>query len=192
MSIRKVLFSLFAASALSFVAGAHASNIALGQPVSLTQGTVAGGSLSSLTDGVFAGFETAFDSSSTVHWFTANAPVFELNLGGLYSISSLQLEHDHNDVYLVFYPQGSGVGVSSIFSPASFGMKTSTITFSSPVTASKLTFMGVGGDGAYALSEIQVTGVAVIPEPGSYGMMLAGLALMGGVIARRRSSKPAA
>lgn len=192
MSIRKVLGSLFAASTLAFSAGVQASNIALGQPVSLTQGTVAGGALSSLTDGVFAGFETAFDSASTVHWFTANAPVFELNLGGLYSISSLTLEHDHNDVYLVFYPQGTGVGVSSIFSPASFGMKTSTITFGSPVTASKLTFMGVGGDGAYAISEIQVSGVAVVPEPGSYGMMLAGLALMGGVIARRRSSKPAA
>ena len=194
MTIRTLFLSLLAASAVLVSSGAHAvaeSNVALLKPVTIVQGTALGASLSTLTDGTFLGIGTEY-TTGTVFWSTSNAPVFELDLGGVYSISSIKLEHDHNDVYLAFYPQGTGVGVTSFVNVAFGGMNQTSVSFSSPITASKLTFMGVGGDGQYALSEIQVTGVAVVPEPGSYGMMLAGLALMGGVIARRRSSKPAA
>ena len=111
-----------------------------------------------------------------------------MNLGGLYSIGSITLEHDNNDIYLAVYPTGSSVKFAAIgpnFN--SGGMNISTFTFGAPILASKISFLGVGGDGLYALSEIAINGVAVVPEPGGYAMMLAGLVLMGGVMLRRRS-----
>ncbi len=194
MTIRTLFLSVLATSALLVSSGAQAvaeSNVALLKPVTLTQGTTLGAALSTLTDGTFLGVGTEY-TTGTVFWATSNAPVFELDLGAVYSISSIKLEHDNNDTYLALYPLGTGVGMASFSqAPTAGGMNQTSFLFSSPITASKLTFIGLGGDGLYALSEIQVTGVAVVPEPGSYGMMLAGLALMGGVIARRRRSKSA-
>lgn len=113
----------------------------------------------------------------------ANAPLFEIDLGSSYSISSITLEHDNNDTYLVLYPLGGGFGTASFTNPNGGGMATTSFNFSSPITASKLSVLGFGGDGLYAVSEIQVS---VVPEADSYGMLLAGLGVMAGVIARRR------
>jgi len=188
MKIRSVFCSLVAGAALLCIGGVQASsNVALGKTVTLTDGSIDPGSvpLSTLTDGSFVGTGT-FYQSGTVFWQTSNGPIFELDLGGIFSISSIKLEHDNNDSYLAFYPVGNSVSFVSFTNPNGGGMATSVHTFLSPVTASKLTFIGLAGDGLYSLSEIQVTAVP-IPEPGSYAMMLAGLALMGGVAARRKS-----
>ena len=186
MKIRSLFYSLLAGAALVCASGAQASpNVALGKTVTLTSGSVDPGSaaLSTLTDGLFVGTGT-FYQTGTVFWQASNAPTFELDLGATYSITSITLEHDNNDIYLAFYPVGTGVGFASFTNPNGGGMATTVHTFLTPITASKLTFLGFGGDGLHSLSEIQVTAV---PELETYGMMLAGLALMGGVVARRRS-----
>lgn len=191
-TLRSLLLAAALGTGLCGAVPALAANVALNAPVSLTQGSIDAGSagLSSLTDGITLGNGVAWNSPSTIHWSLSSAPIFEINLGGLYSISAITLEHDNNDIYLVAYPLGSGVGFASLGPNLNGGgMATSTFTFASPVTATKLSLLGVGGDGLYAVSEISVAGVAVVPEPESYGMMLLGLALMGGVVMRRRAGR---
>ena len=189
MKIRSLLSPLLVGAAAFAMNNAQAvdPNVALGKPVTLTQGSALGVALSSLTDGLLVGNGT-FYQSGTVFWSTPDAPIFEVNLGGLYAIGSITLEHDNNDIYLAVYPTGNSVGFAAIGPNVNGGgMNMSTYTFGAPIVASRISFLGLGGDGLYALSEIAINGVAVIPEPDGYAMMLAGLVLMGGVVARRRS-----
>lgn len=185
MRIKAVLGSLLAAAAIGAAGSAAADpNVALGKPVSITLGSAAGAALSTLTDGTFFAIGTPY-TSGTVHW--TGLTNFEVDLGALYSISSITLQHDHNDTYLVSYPVGASVGFAPIGpNLIAGGMNTTTFTFGAPITAAKLNILGVGGDGLFSMSEIQVAGVAVVPEPGGYAMLLAGLGLLAGVVTRRR------
>ncbi|MBL8381676.1 MAG: PEP-CTERM sorting domain-containing protein [Burkholderiales bacterium] len=185
MGLKTVFASLFAAAAIGAAGSAVADpNVALGKPVSITLGSAAGAALSTLTDGLFLPIGTEY-TTGTVHW--TGLTNFEIDLGGLYSISSITLQHDHNDTYLVSYPVGSSVGFAPIGpNLIGGGMNTTTFTFGAPITAAKLNILGVAGDGLYSMSEIQVAGVAIVPEPGSYAMLLAGLGLIAGVVTRRR------
>lgn len=49
------------------------------------------------------------------------------------------------------------------------------------------TITGVGG-GAESFSAFSASSVSAIPEPETYGMMLAGLGLMGMIVARRKKN----
>lgn len=92
------------------------------------------------------------DQAGTVFWSTPDAPIFEVNLGGLYAIGSITLEHDNNDIYLAVYPTGNSVGFAAIGPNVNTcGMNMSSFTFGTPIVASKISFLGVGGDGLYAL-----------------------------------------
>lgn len=194
--MKRLLASMaVAAAALGLTAGAaHAvSNVALGKPVTAdfsSGGSILAGSaaLASLTDGVFLPEGNAWNVG-TVHW-SGTTPIITVNLGALYSISSIVLQHDNNDTYAAVYPVGAGVGFAFIGPQYNGGgVATSTYLFGAPITASQVSFMSISGDGAFALSEIQINGVAVpVPEPGQSALLLVGLALMGGVVARRRSA----
>lgn len=166
------------------------SNVALGKTVTALPSSVPlNNSLSLLTDGFTPANGTNWADATTVSW--QGLGVFggvEIDLGGSFIVSSITLSHDNNDLYFLTYPNNTG-GVGLVpFGPAynSGGMNTSSMTFASPITVSKLSFFGFGGDGYYSLGEVTVMGVAVpVPEPEGYAMFLAGLGLIG-ALARRR------
>ena len=180
-----ILGASFSAMALSLD-----SNVALGKTVTALPFSVPlQNPLSLLTDGVVPANGTYWADASTVSWQGGFGGV-EIDLGGSFSVSSITVSHDNNDLYFLTYPNTTG-GVGFVpFGPAinAGGMNTSSVTFASPITVSKLSFFGAGGDGLYSLGEVTVMGVAVpVPEPEGYAMFLAGLGLIG-ALARRRQN----
>ena len=61
-------------------------------------------------------------------------------------------------------------------------------TLATPVLANAFRIQSVGGDGFYSVSEFQAQGVAAVPEPETYAMMLAGIGLLGFVVRRKKQN----
>ena len=199
MNILKSAFTvaLLGFSAISFAA----TNVALNAPVSLSGtfgtgdtpvwccGSLAGAS--TLTDNVFLTPSTQWNVG-TVFWngFQNRGNTIQIDLGGQFSISSLTLQADNNDIYPVFYRNGSADPWQSVWNALSVGGSGMQTRVSDPLSIVATSFLiGNGnGDGYYSVSEFQAFG-APVPEPETYAMMLIGLGLVGFITRRRNNGQ---
>ncbi|TCJ11631.1 PEP-CTERM sorting domain-containing protein [Parasulfuritortus cantonensis] len=194
--------------ALLGLASAHAATAIV--PASVTaSGTVSGDPATLLTDGDYS-LTTAWNDDANVSWSSQegrDGAVVTYDFGGLYSVADVTLSHDNNDIYIIqvsadgteWYTlatvfnglddgglAGSGglLEKSSIAGDASYAWS---MDFA-PTDAAYARVFARSGDGMYALGEVQFYGSALpVPEPETYAMLTAGLALVG-VAGRRRKT----
>ncbi|MDP1658155.1 MAG: PEP-CTERM sorting domain-containing protein [Methylotenera sp.] len=192
-----ILKSTIAVAFLGFsVISFAATNVALNAPVTLN-GTFStngwGGPISAnaatLTDNVFLPASTQWDTG-TVWWNGFDNPdnTIQIDLGGQFSISSLILQADDNDLYPILYRNGAADPWQSVWNApivGGFGMQTRSSDPLSIVATSFLIGNGVG-DGFYSVSEFQAIG-APVPEPETYALLLGGLGLIGFMTRRRKN-----
>ncbi len=195
--------ALASAVAMAIVAtGAHAeTNIALGKTVTVGGGAFGGssstwgdGSLdwpSTVTDGIFLPDGRQWNLG-TVFWYVSatNDPYVQVDLGGAFDVTKITLQADNNDLYRVTYRDTAGnwnfiADIDPV--TAGWGMAQNTITFASVRATAFRIADGPGGDCCDSVSEFQAFGVAAVPEPETYAMMLAGLGLLGAAARRKRA-----
>jgi PEP-CTERM motif len=147
---------------------------------------------STITDGVFLPTSTQWNTG-TIFW-AGGVPDFSdsitITLQQVASISGLHLQGDVNDLYAVSYLDLLG-GWHSLATIApntntNWGMGDGYASFG-PVTASALRIVATGGDGSYAVSELQAMGTVAssVPEPSSIALLLAGFGVLVPVARRR-------
>lgn len=205
MKSKHVLLSLALALASSAPAWAAPVNVALGKSVTVT-GAVgnstfgawpdpAPAALSSIVDGVFLA-EGSHWQFGTVWWNENPGPngaspalnnVIEIDLGGVFSISSVAIQADNNEFYDIAYRDELGVWttIATANQVGGAGMRTRSGPLSFIATAIRIDARG--GDSYYSVSEFQAIGEAVaVPEPPTAALaLLAGIGLFA---ARRRRS----
>lgn len=140
----------------------------------------------SLVDGVFQPDRTAWNAHS-VFWFGQDAAI-TITLQQSASVNQITLQADNNDRYLVEYLDTTQTWkeLSLMGQPAGWGLSTSTLNLSTPVVASAFRISAPTGDSRFSVSEFQAIGtVAAVPEPSTYGMLGAGLALLGWMSRRK-------
>ncbi len=188
-----VMFFLFATSVWA------STNVALGAAVTTngsgflsgTQTIVCTGTPqapSSVTDGVFHTEQDCWMNG--VAWQGLDNSL-DIDLGGTFSISSAIVQADDNDTYELQYRGTDGLYHNWWDVPLdpSWGLVTrpnGDQTTQQPlptVTATGLRFFATGGDGDYAVSEIQVFATPT-PEPSSIMLLVAGFS--GKTLLRRR------
>lgn len=193
---------LIAASLISAPAAFAASPVT---PVSVSNnGLVAidGADLSILFDGYIAPEGTLYQTDA-VSWFNqvgSSGVTLDFDFGQLYTLSDVLIGVDHNDFYqvqvsvdgsawntlftnLAFEGQ-SNFGSEIISSVAGDPEYQATIDF--PTTVARYArIYAVAGDNAFSVSEVSFSGVAVVPEPETWALLIAGLGLIGAVAYRR-------
>jgi hypothetical protein len=124
----------------------------------------------------------------TAFWMGLDGTV-TINLAGSFAISSLTLQADDNDSYKVAYWNGSAwTDIQTFGTAGSWGLVTRpTLNFGSPITTDAFQITATGGDGWYSVGQFSADGVAAVPEPETYAMMLAGLSLLGAIARRRKA-----
>lgn len=165
---------------------ANPTNIALNKAVSLSGvfGTDPGPWTSAspvpaqnLTDGIFLPEQSQWNIGS-VWWNGATHPenYAQIDLGGLFSINSFTIQADDNDTYRIGYKVGNGSWQTAWDAPAPgpWGLVTSSQTLAAPILADALRFTATGGDGYYAVSEIQAIG-SPVPVPAAAWLLGSGL-----------------
>lgn len=179
------------------IQGAEAANVALGQPVVVTAGSVNGAPLSSLTDGNFLPRGTQWQTGTV--WWNGKGTQLEVDLGGSFTLDGAIVQADDNDAYLleVFdLAVDSWVSWWNVPNYDAFGWGIQTrpdVTDNTvwqalpPVLTNRLRFSATGEYGRYAVSEIQVRGseAAPIPTPA----LLPGLMGMGAAALRKRKQE---
>ena len=142
-----------------------------------------------VVDGVFRGMFTTW-TQGTVFW-DATAPgaasnTIVINLDHAYAINQLLIEADSNEFYQVQYRSGaSWIPVWNANPVPAYGLQTrASEVLPAPFVTDALRLVAIGGDGLYAVSELQAFG-APVPEPGTWAMLLAGFGMVG-LYARRR------
>lgn len=148
---------------------------------------------SSIVDGAFVPEGQTWNTGS---WWWDEDPsvnatplVTTIHLNQLYTIDSFSVQADDNDSYRLEYWDGAAWQLGwDIPTQPSFGLVTrNSGLLSSSITTDFLRFTATGGDNYYAVSEIQAFGVAAVPEPSTYALMLGGLGMVGYLARRRRS-----
>ncbi len=156
-------------------------NVAQGKTVTVS-GAVSGAALSTAVDGIFLPENRQWQTGTV--WWNGLTPHLEIDLGGLFTISSMTVQADNNDTYVVKYLNGSGgwdVAWNVPYRYNGGGMSTrpnpgEVFTLASPITTSKLWFAATGGDNMYSVSEIQAFGESpAVPEVSSLALALCGL-----------------
>lgn len=197
--MKKWLLIATAAVALSGPVSA-ASNVALGKAVTLsgtfgTDGDFWGNPAlapnASLVDGVFrAEGNPAGQWNIDSLWWNGSTHAenaIDVNLGGQYKIDRLVLQADDNDVYRIQYFDALGWhNAQEMAAVGGWGLRTRDVSIGE-ITTDRLRITAVSGDSYYAVSEFQAFGVAAVPEPSEYTMMLAGLAVVGYGLRRRKA-----
>ena len=182
------------ALAVAFAVPVLADNVALGKPVTITgdvgvitccwpDATVyPPAPLSSITDGVSLTEQTEWQDG-TVWWdefWPGSADnIIEINLNGLYRVTSVLIQADNNDVYGISYRDAVGNWAPLFNAPGifpGFGMMTRTAPVG-PVDATAFRIDASGGDAFYSVSEFQAQGTAV-PEPSAWLAIAAGFGLI--------------
>ncbi len=140
-----------------------------------------------LVSGVYQPEMQQWDLNS-VWWNGAVHPgnTITLDLNGTFAITGFKVQADDNDIYQIDYlAPGSSVWAPAwtVPAPGGFGLTTSSTTLGGAITATDLRFEAIGGDGYYAVSQIEAFGRAVpagVPDSAdTLGLMSAGLALLG-------------
>lgn len=149
-------------------------------------------SLATVTDGAFLPDGQQWNSN-TVFWNgTAGGDTnnfIVISLASRSNVNQLTLQADNNDDYLIQFRNSSQQwqDLATISPHRSWGMDKGYATLGTPIQTDAFRIRSIGGDGYYSVSEFQAMGnVVAVPEPETYGMMLAGLSVLG-VIARRRT-----
>ena len=199
------------------LAAAAVSLAALGTAQAVTVTSISGAgtffnSPSALLNNGDFGLGSEWIGAPTVYWAgqTGAAGVaFTLTFDTLYTLNDVRIGVDSNDFYAV-QTSTNGTAWNTLFVslPAAFdpgfvwGGSGSIIKRSSvlgepgysglidfPASQARyLRIFGVGGDGFFAVSEMQLVGTAVpIPEPETAAMLLAGLSALGFLARRRRA-----
>jgi len=172
---------------------------------SVTGSGIYSGALSVLTDGVIPAQGTDWTSPNTVHWRDGEGvtgTVFTFAFSQLYTLKDVTLSVDNNDNYRV-QSSVDGVTWSTLFRVVSgdgtvgSGLDTFSSTAGSsfynedidfaPTLAKYVRVYATGGDHAYSVGEVKMEGVAVVPEPESLVLALAGVGVTGWVTRRRRA-----
>ena len=201
MAFKKIIGAL----ALSLCGAAWAGTIT---PASISgNGTysVDGLGLNILADGVVPaeGINWTTQSVSWIGQTGSTGAVFTLDFGQLYTLKDVLVGVDNNDYYqvqisangsqwntlftnLAFEGQ-SGNGSEIISSIAGDPEYQATIDFA-PTQARYARIYAVGGDNMYSVSELSFSGVAVVPEPETYAMLLAGLGIMGAIARSKKKT----
>ncbi|RZJ07487.1 MAG: PEP-CTERM sorting domain-containing protein [Rubrivivax sp.] len=137
--------------------------------------------LTTVNDGVYLASGTAWQQG-TVWWDAHNSlsasNTMEIEFGGLFNVDFVSIQGDNNDEYLLELRNAGGTWFSWVYanSCCSAGMFERSGSLA-PAEATAVRISARAGDGYYALSEVRLTGSAVIPEPAS--LALVGLALAG-------------
>jgi hypothetical protein len=185
------------------------TNIALGKTVSIVatdpdpsagfnNGTA--GNLQNITNGIVLPDATAYGSAAAVdqaiEWNGAGY-VFQISLGGAYTVSGLIVDADDNDAYQLQYYNASTSSWDALYTApivsVGFGLRTrpsvsdqsEEYVLSSPVTTDAVRiyggasddnfcFDGSCGQGGYAIAQVELFGTPAVPEPSTWAMMLAG------------------
>lgn len=157
------------------------------------------GGLGDLTDGVVASdlwvnVENAAGTGPYVGWYFAVTPnpLLTFNLAGPAVVNQIDIHIDNSFVGGVFAPAAVWVdGVAQAFAtvPLAGSIGTLSITGLNLVgTSHTIQFFQAGGGWTF-VSEIDFLGErvdGVIPEPGTWALMIAGFGLMGASLRRRR------
>lgn len=152
-----------------------------------------------IADGIVPAQGTVWTSLTNVWWLGLGTSI-TLDFGGKYLVNDLLLSVDNNDSYAVDYSM-DGVSFNNLFLirpsdgdvPAwPGGMDTMSTNSTSPHYVSRIDFTpfsaqyvkfhATGGDGLFAIGELEAFGVPV-PEPSTYGLM--GAAALTSLIAYR-------
>ena len=194
--MKKLITLLAACSALI---AAHAGTATAGSTVSLNgtfftdPGSWGAGTQAApadLVDGVYQpeGHQWNLDS---IWWNGITQPTNSITiaLAGVYAITDFSVQADDNDSYLLEYfgtdlAWHNAWAIDPVYS---WGLITRTTTLGAPIIASQLRFTATGGDGYYAVSEIEANGrkISSVPETTSSMMLLAGAFGMIGALRRR-------
>jgi hypothetical protein len=139
----------------------------------------------SVDNGVFQPEETCYQSG--IHWqgATTGDPTHSIaiSFGGVFAINGAIVQADDNDTYEVDY-----LGTDNLYhlwwsvpAVASFGLVTrpngdqTTVMTLPTVDALGVEIFATGGDGDYAVSQVEVFGSSLAPEPGTIGLLSIGL-----------------
>lgn len=196
--------ALVAATGLALGIGAPASaagNIIPGNWSSLTWSGSAGvlragspwgpGSTSSsaisVVDGAFRPEQTQWNNGSFWWDSTISSPTngITINLSQTMRFDQFVVQADDNDSYLIEWWDGSAwQNAWAIPAVYQYGLITrNSGPLASSFTTNRLRFTATGGDGYYAVSEIQAFGA--VPEPATWGMLILGFGAIGAGMRQR-------
>ncbi|MEY4764220.1 MAG: hypothetical protein RI907_893 [Pseudomonadota bacterium] len=159
-----------------------------------------------VTDGVFPTPASSVNSGTNVYWTGqegSSGVVITMKFDQAYLLTGASYSLDNNDAYRIQVSKNGTIWynlirVESYDGEVSGGMDTfSTLPSSpyyvedhsfAPLVASYARVFARGGDGTYAVGELQFYGTATVPEPEALALLLAGVGVAG-TVARRRAAK---